>query len=289
VRVLVLTALSLAAASCERAPPSLPPDVGTTPVSAGAPAATEPAAAGPPASAAPPAPPAPPALASTQPLVELAVEGWAAAVVSLPLGATGPRPIVLATHGNYDRPEWQCEVWRGIVGDRAFILCPRGLARPDSPAADDIRFTYANNQALEKEIDAGLAALRARWAGFVAEGPILYTGFSLGAIMGVAIAARGEGPARYPRMILVEGGYDRWTAGNLAGFTRVAADQRILFGCGGPGCMQGAKVSARALEQRKVQTRVVGAVKSGHTYDGAVADEVKAAFGWVIEGDARWK
>ncbi len=87
-------------------------------------------------------------------------------------------------HGNYDRPEWQCVVWRGIVGDAAFIRCPRGVPRPDSPSPDDIRFTYASNQALEREIDAGIGALRARFPLFVDDERPLYTGFSLGAIMG---------------------------------------------------------------------------------------------------------
>lgn len=278
---------ALLLAGCERTTPSLPPDVGTTPTLP----AVQPAvgASATPPGTAKPAEPAGPAALAGEPLVALKVEGWEDAVVSVPRGATGPRPIALATHGNYDRPEWQCEVWRGIIGDRGFILCPRGFARKDSPSPDDIRFTYANNGELEKEIDAGLAALRARWPQYVAEGPVLYTGFSLGAIMGVAIAGRTPGAARYPRMILVEGGYDRWTAPNLSGFTRESAERRVLFACGGTGCMQGAKVSARALDQRKVQTRVVGATRSGHTYDGAVADEVKAAFAWVIEGDARWQ
>src|SRR5262249_47960025 len=115
-------------------------------------------------SAAPSTPSEPPArkrLDVPAPYGHLPVAGYPDAVVSLPRGAESPRPIVVATHGNYDTPEWQCKTWREIVGDRAFILCPRGIARPDSPAPDDIRFTYSNNQELERELSAGLAALQA--------------------------------------------------------------------------------------------------------------------------------
>jgi len=196
--------------------------------------------------------------------------------------------VVLATHGNYDRPEWQCEVWRGIIGDRAFILCPRGIARPDSPSADDTRFTYVNNQELEKEIEAGLTALRARFGAFMDSGPMLYTGFSLGAIMGVAIASRRTGPERYPRMILVEGGFDRWTAPNVKAWVAGGSGRRILFACGQPGCVQSAKRTAATLEKAGVATRVVHGKGVGHSYDGPVAAEVKGALGWVLEGDTRF-
>jgi predicted esterase len=196
--------------------------------------------------------------------------------------------VVLATHGNYDRPEWQCEVWRGIVGDRAFVLCPRGLSRPDSPSDDDTRFTYKSNQELEKEIEAGLAALRARFGPWIDPGPMIYTGFSLGAIMGVAIASRRNGPERYPRMILVEGGFDRWTAANVKAFVAPGGARRILFACGQAGCAQAAKRAAAQLEKAGVATRVVHGKGVGHSYDGPVAEEVKGALGWLLEGDPRF-
>src|SRR5947209_312381 len=116
----------------------------------------------------------------------LPVVGFADAIVAAPR-TNEPRPVVVAAHGNYDRPEWQCEVWRGIVGDRAFVLCPRGRPRADSPSPDDVRFTYDGAASLAREVDAGLDALRARYGARVQDGPILYAGFSLGAILGVTL------------------------------------------------------------------------------------------------------
>jgi hypothetical protein len=46
-----------------------------------------------------------PELVSSSPLVQLSVLGHADAVVSLPLGATAKRPLVVATHGAGDRAE----------------------------------------------------------------------------------------------------------------------------------------------------------------------------------------
>ncbi|XXX77965.1 hypothetical protein WMF30_04225 [Sorangium sp. So ce134] len=224
-------------------------------------------------------------LRADAPFVELPVDGFASAVVSVPIGATARRPVLIASHGNYDRPEWQCQVWREIAGGDAFILCPRGVARSDSPSASDVRFTYESNARLEQEIDAGLAALRARFPEHVDPGAVLYTGFSLGAIMGSAIAARRA--ALFPRLVLVEGGHDKWTPATARAFAD-GGGQRVLFVCAQAGCGAAAKAAAARLEKAGVLTRVVRSEEAGHRYDGPVAEETRRALGWAIEGDARW-
>ncbi|WP_437734812.1 hypothetical protein [Sorangium sp. So ce1335] len=295
-----LSLLAAVALGCDRPGRA----AGTAPAQAGASPAQASSAAGqaadggatpaaPADAAAPPADAAAPAdraaqiapLRADAPLVELAVEGFPSAVVSVPIGATARRPVLIASHGNYDRPEWQCEVWRGIAGGDAFILCPRGVARSDSPSASDVRFTYESNARLEQEIDAGLAALRARFPEHVDPGPVLYTGFSLGAIMGSAIAARRA--ALFPRLVLVEGGHDRWTPATAKAFAE-GGGQRVLFVCAQAGCGAAAAAAAARLEKAGVLTRVVRSKEAGHRYDGPVAEETKRALGWAIEGDPRW-
>lgn len=239
----------------------------------------------PPRPAPPPPPPEPVALTATSPFVDLPVEGFGAAVVSLPIGARSKRPLVIATHGNYDRPEWQCEVWREIVADAAFVLCPRGVARADSPSRDDIRFTYENNMALERELDAALKALEARYPGYVDIEAPLYTGFSLGAIMGVSIAVRA--PDRFPRMVLVEGGHDKWTRESAAAYAK-GTSKRVLFVCSQGHCGPDAKLAGARLEKAGAMSRVARGPNVGHRYDGPTAEETKKALPWVLEGDARW-
>jgi predicted esterase len=225
----------------------------------------------------------PPALDAARPLVLLKVPGYLEAVVSLPRGARGKRPVVVATHGNYDRPEWQCEVWREIVGDSAFVLCPRGVPRPDSPSPDDIRFTYESNKALERELDAALGALRERFADSVDDRQPLYTGFSLGAIMGVSIAARA--PARYGRLVLIEGGHDKWTPDAVKAFA-AGGGERVLFVCSQAHCANDARRAGARLEKAGVAIKVVRGPDVGHRYDGPTAAETKKALAWVLEGAA---
>ncbi len=232
------------------------------------------------------APAEPPAIGGER-FVSLDVPGFAPAVVAVPVGARRGRPIVVATHGNYDRPEWQCEVWGDIVGDRAFVLCPRGDTRPDSPGKDDIRFTYRSNQHLEREVDAALAALRASpYATHLTDGPPAWAGFSLGAIMGVAIAARR--PADFPVLFLVEGGVDRFTDDVSRTFAK-GGGKAVLFACAQAGCGKTARKRADRLGALGIRTRVVDAGNLGHRYDGPVADGVKAALPELIDGDPRFE
>jgi pimeloyl-ACP methyl ester carboxylesterase len=192
--------------------------------------------------------------------------------------------VAIAAHGNYDRPEWQCASWREVLGTRAFVLCPRGVARPDSPSQSDVRFTYADNHTLEKETRAALMALRARFSAHVAAGPVLWAGFSLGAIMGAKIAARA--PEDFSRLVLVEGGHDAWTAASAKAFA--AGGGRVLFICGQRGCDVAAGQAARRLVSAGVSAERASSFGEGHSYGGPLGTLVRERLDWLFEGDARW-
>jgi hypothetical protein len=225
-----------------------------------------------------------PPLRSDSPIVPLTVEGFPEAVISIPLGATSPRPVVVATHGMWDFPEGLCDDQRWIFRDTAWVVCPRGRPLPDKT------FRYDGVDALCREIDADLRALAARYAGYVDADAMLYTGFSLGAILGVGVISRE--PARFPRAVLIEGGEDRWTP-VLAGRYAREGGQRVLFACGLRGRVPAALRAASMLERAGVQARVVlgklpDAGQFIHWYNGPIADETRAALPWLLESDARW-
>ena len=189
-----------------------------------------------------------PPLGSDPPIVPLPVEGFPDAVVSIPLGATSPKPVVVATHGMWDFPEGLCDDQRFIFHDRAWVICPRGRPMPDKT------FRYDSADSLAREIDADVRALATRYPGYVDDGPMLYTGFSLGAILGVAIVTRE--PARFPRAVLIEGGEDRWTPALAAKYAR-GGGQRVLFACGLKGRVPSAQQAAATLTRAGVGARAV--------------------------------
>lgn len=263
-----------AVASCDATRPEPPREVAPT---LDARPAEPPLSSAPAASSSPASPTEPP----EPPFVELAADGHPSAVVSIAERSASPATLVVATHGNFDRPEWQCEIFRSIATQDTFVLCPRGIARPDSPSQTDVRFTYANNQALEAEIEALRPALEARFGPRVASTPAIYAGFSLGAIMGVAILARSPA-GRYDRAVLVEGGYDRIDATNAKAMAK-SGIRKILFGCGQPACFHGAGAKAKTLANAGIDAKVVGSKKAGHTYDGDVARALGEAWPWLLE------
>jgi len=226
-----------------------------------------------------------PPLAAPAPLVDLEVSGHGDAVVSLPLGATAPKPLLVATHGNYDRPDWTCAVWREVVGDDAFVLCPRGAVRPDPPALSDPRYHYLTNQHLEREIEQALASLGAAFPDRVAPPPHAFAGFSQGAIMGVAIL--GRRPEWFDRAVLIEGGFDRWSSAKVAAFA-AAGGRRVLFACGQWDCERGARAAIRWFEAAGLEARVVFAKGAGHSYGGEISELIWGEWAWFVGDDGRW-
>lgn len=234
-----------------------------------------------PAAVVPGIPPPPPPLSADAPTVALPVPGRAAAVVAAPIGATERKPVLVATHGRDDVPEQLCDTWRGIIGSRGFVLCPRGVPSRSRSGA----FTYTSPEALGDEIDDALSALRARWPDHVDEGPVVYSGFSLGSFQGVRVVTRA--PERTPRVILIEGGHDPWTDDLIETFAD-GGGQRVLFVTGQAVNAQRAKLVARELSEAGIATRVVHAEDAGHVYTGEVRDNLASSFDWVVEGDDRW-
>lgn len=251
-------------------------------------------------------------LTAAAPQVALPVAGFADAVAALPVGATRAAPVLVAVLGIGDTPESQCATWREVVGARAFVLCPRGLphlvrelADPgaaraagdeeETEAAEPLEdagrvvqsgFYFPEAGRLEREVAAGLDALRARYGGYVAKGPVLYTGFSRGAFLGPNVISRAG--QQFDRAILVEGGQSAWNAETAWAFARHGG-KRVLFACGQPSCVGEAERAAVVLAREKVATRIVHGEGEGHGYKRQVKDQIKASFEWVTEGEPRWR
>ena len=224
----------------------------------------------------------------TSEFAELAVAGHNAAIVSLPRGATSPRPLIVAAHGAGDRAEWHCELWRRIVGDRAFVLCPQGRRTDERVPHADASYYYPDHLALDKEVQAAVQALGERYRELVDAKQAVYTGFSQGAIHGSQVIVLH--PDLFPRAALVEGGngfFNEWSPYAARRFAK-GGGQRVLFGCGSPACVRSAEKCAGYLRKTGVEARVVHAEGAGHSYGPAMEDELRENFEWLVTGDPRW-
>jgi pimeloyl-ACP methyl ester carboxylesterase len=213
----------------------------------------------------------------------LTIPGFPEAVVSVPNGATSPRPVIIVLHGSGDRPDWNCDAWRHITGARGFVLSLRGQYVPAESTKDDRRYTHRGGAYLRAHVGAALEALAARFVGYVdIEQPVV-AGFSLGATE-VAELAVGA-PARFPRVALVEGGHGVWNDVTIRSFA--GEDRRALFGCGSSWCVPSAKAAALRVAKGGAQARTVYA-NVGHTTDRPLQEAIMGELGWFLEGDLRW-
>ena len=227
-------------------------------------------------------------LAGDQWLVDLPVEAHRPAVVGLPLGTTSPRPVLVVTHGALGLTRPYCEMWRGIVGDRAFVLCPRG-ARMSPYLPDDVSgHFYPSHLYLADEVTAALAALHARYGERVDLRAPVYAGFSQGANMGALVLP--DHPARFARAALVEGGVGEYLEWNVAVAARwhEAGATRVLFACGRHDCAEAARQSRHALRLGGLESALVYVGGAGHHWDGPMQRALEDSFAWLVEGDARF-
>lgn len=245
----------------------------------------------------------------------LPVPGFANAVVVSPVGATRPMPVVVAVLGIGDTPESQCAVWRELMGQNAFVICPRftphyvpvqqendpgqgllgllGLQGPQAPSADpnagavvQSGFRPTEVPEVEREIDAAVAAARKVFPKYMTTGPVLYVGFSRGAFLGASLIAKT--PSKYPRAILIEGGQSAWTDASAAAYAK-GGGTRVLFACGQPSCVAECEPSAQLLGRAKVAAKIVHGEGEGHGYKGPVKEQIRQALAWVVDGDPAWK
>jgi len=220
-----------------------------------------------------------PLLASSW-LVELELKDFSHAVVAVPLGATSPRPIAVVIHGARDRAEWQCGNFRGLLGGRAFILCPRGVLA----SADGSLYGLGGFDDNSAELRAALAALKARFGAHVAAGPIVLIGYAEGAAMAADLAR--QEPTFFARVALVRGDPSRVSSTGAKIFAE-RGGKRMLFFCVSTECRDEGAERALWLTRRGVAAKSVQAAV-GPYFDPAFADALSPEIPWLLEGDARW-
>lgn len=220
-------------------------------------------------------------------LIELPLSAGNPAVVFVP-PSPKPRPLVVVTHGAGGRATTHCQLWRAIVEDRAFLLCPRGHRMVDSEPAHQAGYFYDGHPALGKEISRAIQALRERFGERVDFADPIFAGYSQGAGMGSMILP--DHPAGFARAVLVEGGFGQYQEWNVAAarrFQRQGA-ARVLLACGRKVCLDMAETTASYMRRGGLETKVIYAAGAGHNYSGALFEQVRDAFRWVVEGDPRW-
>jgi dienelactone hydrolase len=265
---LVFVLFSASACSTRPTPPA-PPAVGVAPAApaaASSPDADVPVSTGP-DDAAPAADAVPPGPALPVGVVDLPLPGPlhpAAYVAPDPSIGPPPWPLVVVLHGNFDRPEWECETWAAEGRKRGWVLCPRGIPRTDAPPEAD-RWFYSNRVALAEELRAAVAELERVHPGLVRDDGAVVIGFSLGAHMAPRLVGSGALPFQPVALVLGEGGYG--VTAEVARSVARRGVRAVAYLCGGrTGCPSMARNASRAWRAARITPGVVVMPGVGHGY-----------------------
>lgn len=203
-------------------------------------------------------------------LVPIQAKELGEAKLAVPLGAQKPRALLIALHGEVDRPEWQCGSYRGITHGRSFILCPAGSAGPDESA---------------RELRAAISATKQRFGAHVARGPVVLAALGPGVDRALALAL--EEPSFFSHLVLVNGSLARLTPAFATRFGQ-AGGKRVLVVCSPSGCDPDSDVRAQSLRPQGVEARLVVPPR-GQGLDADVASAIEKQWSWLVASDARWQ
>jgi predicted esterase len=223
----------------------------------------------------------PPAAAATVPRsdslrVTLDVPGFLPAVLVVPAGSE-PRPLVVAAHGAGGAPEQDCEYWHRLIGDRAFVLCPRGTAMGAGS------YYFKQHYALGAEVGASVSAARRQFPRILPTSGV-YAGFSQGASMGALMIS--SHAQQFPYVVLIEG-FTQWNSALGRAFAKHGG-QALLFVCGTRECATKAQASTQALQRAGLRARNEHAAGAGHTASGTVMELVEQRLPWLLASDPAW-
>jgi predicted esterase len=210
------------------------------------------------------------------------ISGFEPAVVRFPDDRQAS-PLFVVTHGAGGQANWHCSHYADLLGPAAALLCPCGKRMVTRDPARG--YYYPDHIALSGELSAVRAAVEEHSDLLQLEASV-YIGYSQGASMGVlAVASHGDW---WPRLALVEGGYDAWYPA-LAKQYHASGGQRVLFVCGTEHCRKLAAQAVTLLTRAGVNARLLTAPGAGHRPDGPVAARVREGLIWLLEGDNRFE
>ena len=203
------------------------------------------------------------------------------AYVMPPIGAREPRPLIVGVHGAGDRPDWACGGWRLGESEYAFIVCPQGLKM------DPLRFAWDSPQTITRRVESALHAVRERFGAYIADGPVLYVGFSQGATLaGPALLAE---PNRFPVVALAEGGYGLLRDVSFLRRLRENGTSRLMIVCGSAACFRTASSVAPNVARAGLELLTAGDPHAGHNLNQPMQQALRASWPAFVSGLPNWR
>jgi hypothetical protein len=203
-------------------------------------------------------------------------------VVSIPIGAREPRPLMVALHGGSEKIEHACAAWREIVEAYAFVVCPHGWG------GDEERLGWRNAADTSKRIARAVEATKKTFGAWIHETPtVVLAGFSMGAVQ-VALVARLQ-PQTYHRIVIGDSAHRPQSALTFAPAWVKGGGERALFLCTTSGCEPSMRAAAKKVAQETAKARLNIAPTQKHGLSELVVKSVRRDWPWLVAGAEGWE
>ncbi len=203
-------------------------------------------------------------------------------VVSVPLGAREPRPILIALHGGSEKPERACRAWRTITEGYPFVICPHGRG------GNEARLGWSNAADTTQRIARAVAVTKKTFGSWVEDTrSVVLAGFSMGGSQ-VALVARRD-PGTYPRIVIGDAAHDPRAALAFAGDWAAGGGERALFLCTTSGCEPSMRAAARKVARERAHARLNIAPTQVHGLSERAAQSMRRDWAWLVEGAEGWE
>jgi pimeloyl-ACP methyl ester carboxylesterase len=203
-------------------------------------------------------------------------------VVSVPLGAREPRPIMVAIHGGSETPERACAAWRAISEAYPFVVCPRGWG------GNERRLGWRDAADTNARIARAIAKTKETFGPWVKDTPsIVLAGFSMGGSQ-VALVAR-RTPSAYRRIVVGDSAHDPQPALTFARTWVAGGGERALFLCTTSGCEPSMRAAARKVASEHAGARLNVAPTRVHGLSERAVQSMRRDWPWLVEGTEGWE
>ncbi len=205
-----------------------------------------------------------------------------AGVVSVPLGAREPRPVMVALHGGSDRPERACKAWRGITEAYPFVVCPHGWGGNES------RLGWRTASDTNQRIARAIALAKKTFGDWIEDThTVVLAGFSMGGSQ-VPLVARRDAPT-YRRIVIGDAAHDPRSALAFGSEWVKGGGERALFLCTTSGCEPSMRAAAKKLARDGAHARLNIAPTQVHGLSERAVQSMRRDWAWLVEGAEGWE
>lgn len=201
-------------------------------------------------------------------------------MITIPLRAREPRPVIVAMHAASGRPDWMCGTTRDIAGPGPFVVCPHPIAEVTRMAS------WGDGPSMRLAVERAMRSALAKYAAYMRLDDIVYFGHSQSAMHAGEALTAGPRATVFHSVLLYEGAPA--STREAATLLKGAGVSRALVVSGQEGWAAAHRSLAVELARLGVDARYVHA-GGDHYFAGPAIPSLRENLRWLVQGSRAWE